>query len=183
MKIRQGLVSNSSSSSFLLFLDEIPETKEEVKELLFPGEEIFGNPFFWGSEPRGWPIDSVVDIIHADFQNATRLGEEEILEKLTSGWLTEVDPGWETWDQIRELGPRPEFEDKEAFSKWRESLEDLHKQHEKESLELARIYRKTLPYSNVVISVCYGDEDGALYSAIEHGETFRNVEHIAISHH
>ncbi|MNJ05874.1 hypothetical protein D3C73_1674930 [compost metagenome] len=29
----------------------------------------------------------------------------------------------------------------------------------------------------------YGDEDGPLYSALEHGNLFKNLYHIKISHH
>lgn len=46
MKKRNGFVSNSSSSSFLLFLDKIPESVEEVKALLFaPSETAYLNPY------------------------------------------------------------------------------------------------------------------------------------------
>ena len=44
MKIRNGFVSNSSSSSFVVAFDKKPETVEELKKLLFGEEEVYGNP-------------------------------------------------------------------------------------------------------------------------------------------
>ena len=40
MKKRLGFVSNSSSSSFIITFDKVPETVEELKELLFEDQEF-----------------------------------------------------------------------------------------------------------------------------------------------
>lgn len=40
MKIRNGFVSNSSSSSFLVPFDKVPESLEELKNLMFPDKEL-----------------------------------------------------------------------------------------------------------------------------------------------
>ena len=40
MKTRNGFVSNSSSSSFIVGFDTIPKTVEELKKLLFKNDKI-----------------------------------------------------------------------------------------------------------------------------------------------
>ena len=39
MKTRNGFVSNSSSSSFIIALDKLPENAEEMHEMLFKSKE------------------------------------------------------------------------------------------------------------------------------------------------
>jgi hypothetical protein len=81
MKIRQGLVSNSSSSSFLLFLDEIPKTKEDVKEILFPYKETFENPYDGyrlGKAPKSWPTIIVSEIIFNDIHKTRNIRKKVV---------------------------------------------------------------------------------------------------------
>jgi len=66
MKIRKGLVSNSSSSSYILFLGEkIPNTKEELSKLLnlnclLPNEKekvlSYLDKVFWAIRRRGYSL-------------------------------------------------------------------------------------------------------------------------------
>jgi hypothetical protein len=180
MKIRNGLVSNSSSSSFLLFLDKIPETKEELKELLFPNDTVFPNLYYSRGTPRGWPIEDVIEIIMEDFQKAEILTEEEVLEALISGYLEETKPSWDAWDKIPR---RPEAATEEELEEWREKWNQAWDEYKEEKLRLAKEYYKTLPQNKKVISVEYSDSDGFLHTALEHGDTFDNIDHVRISHH
>ena len=47
MKIRNGFVSNSSSSSFIVAFPEKPKSAEHVRKMMFGDETDFPNPYIW----------------------------------------------------------------------------------------------------------------------------------------
>jgi hypothetical protein len=66
VKTRRGLVSNSSNSSFLLFLKKKPRTKKEVKKLLFLNQKRFKNPYYSKrieDSSKSWSTDEIAGII------------------------------------------------------------------------------------------------------------------------
>ena len=184
MKRRSGLVSNSSSSSFLLFLDKIPETREEVKETFFPDDTVFQNPYVWDdNDIKDWPIEEVVETLFLELKDQNPLTEEQIIQELCTGWLTEVQPDWDPWDRNHRTTEFPDKGTEEEQRLWREKNDSLYNKWKKERQMLAAKYRKTLPRSNVVLVVTFSDNEGTYYAALEHGDTFRNVSHIRISNH
>jgi hypothetical protein len=184
MKRRTGLVSNSSSSSFLLFLEKVPESKLEVKNTFFPNDEVFGNPYHYGNEPRGWPIGHIVDILFQDLKDQEPLTEDEIVEEISSGWHGETDPLWEVWDKCEEeYGKFPYRGTDEEKREYHQKRNKIWAQWRKEKEDKVREFMKTLPKSNVVLHASYSDNDGTLNSALEHGDTFSNVDYLCISHH
>lgn len=50
MKMRNGFVSNSSSSSFIIAFPKKPETKEDIKSMVFGGNEAFSSPWSYMEE-------------------------------------------------------------------------------------------------------------------------------------
>jgi hypothetical protein len=80
MKIRRGLVSNSSSSSFLLFFNEVPKNKEELKEVLFPDQEFYENPYrFDDEDPENWPSIEIAEKIFNEIQKTEELSRGEAI--------------------------------------------------------------------------------------------------------
>lgn len=184
MKIRNGLVSNSSSSSFLLFLDKVPKTIEETKEMFFPNENTFDNPYpDQSSCISEWPIEKVAKTIFEDIKDQDSLTEEAILNELSHGWLKQTQPSWDPCEEENQITYPPDGHTKEELDAWNDKCEELWNKYEAERIELARKYLKTFPTKLVTLLIQYSDSDGDYFAALEHGDTFRNVQHICISHH
>ena len=65
MKIRQGFVSNSSSSSFIVLFPHAPKSAEEVKEILFSDEKLYGSPY----SDTMWDTSKVSKTLFEDIQD------------------------------------------------------------------------------------------------------------------
>ncbi len=67
MKIRNGFVSNSSSSSFIVGLPKKPESKEEVKQIVFNDENSFRYNLSY-PDPETFPTDVASEILFRGFE-------------------------------------------------------------------------------------------------------------------
>ncbi|KKK77527.1 hypothetical protein LCGC14_2852710, partial [marine sediment metagenome] len=57
MKIRQGFISNSSSSSFIVAFPKIPKNQNELQTMLFGDKESYGTPW------QNWPAQQVASTV------------------------------------------------------------------------------------------------------------------------
>jgi len=70
MKIRNGFVSNSSSSSFLVAFPRNPKNVNDVIEMIFGNEITFVHPYGDGEYyPMGYPVKQIAEIIWNDIKN------------------------------------------------------------------------------------------------------------------
>lgn len=111
MKIRNGFVSNSSSCSFTVAFPEIPRSKEEVEEMLFPnGETSYGRyevsstikvaETVWKDIQNQKPNDrdKIWEAIHGELQGAPDFTAKKFRLKKASGG-TDID--WRAYDKAR----------------------------------------------------------------------------------
>lgn len=61
MKIRNGFVSNSSSSSFVLcFPNGKPKSETALQSVIFENDTMYPNPYTFSGEPTGYPVGDVI---------------------------------------------------------------------------------------------------------------------------
>ena len=185
MKIRNGFVSNSSSSSFLISLSKIPENNIEVHKLFFQDldydKDIIG-------DDRSFPIKRLSTIIYEDIIYFNNLDEAEKLKMIKAEIVDNMIK--EKWNYKKQ-----EFEyivDKQYFivddhiQQLINDIEDKVDYDEKAFFELSEIYYKNYLENNKnskLVALSYSDNDDFINSYLEHGNHWYNVIHIKNNHH
>lgn len=162
-KVRNGFVSNSSSSSFIVEFSKDPRDIENLKEMM--GD--------CGTNPYGYAISTkeVIETVHKEImasgplEDRFKFDDWELLHDIRNN-LSETYP--EIW-VLDDNDPKLE------------QLLEMEKDHRRKMYELAS--GKSCKIEGYVYEFEYSDNDGQFWSAMEHGDIFRNVDHIRESHH
>jgi hypothetical protein len=160
LKIRTGFVSNSSSSAFVVALDEIPHSQAELRKMLFDDKQTIY---------EGFPVDQVVKTVFNDLMNQTPMEKDEVIKEFQSGYI----PGRPAFPHYDSKLPQ-----KEQNKLWRDHEKECDKYGEKVAKEFNAKNKKRFFFR-----FHYSDNDGAYGSALEHGGLFDNVPNYSISHH
>lgn len=180
MKFRTDFVTNSSSSSFIVYFDEIPQSAEEMQNMLFGPRDFFPHPF----QDINYEAEDIAKIVFNDMKDTviTKATKDEIIALLTNIFYWEVSENY-PYPEC----PNSSYNPKDAEWKEYDKLErKVLAQRDKEALRLATAeFKKQFkgkPLDKVRIFI-YGDHNGELECAMEHGDLFRRLFHIRISHH
>lgn len=157
MKTRTCFVSNSSSSSFIVFFKDTPQSVEELQTLLFDDEKELK---VFSSIPS-FPTSQIAETVFKDMENG-KAKKEDVLRSFERNYLSNfalrnIDEGYveEDWDKAEKEASR-------EAEKYYEKMTYLHGDN---------IY---------LFNYC---DDTDYQAVLEHGDIFYNLYNIQISHH
>jgi len=185
MKIRNGFVSNSSSSSFIVAFDEIPESADALQELLFGDTQeldVYGDPVptktlaqvVWNDiqaqlHKLPYSLETIADDLHNLVYWDMFYIEKEIPG--IPGCYTSRQYRKHYWEKYKEKGPERdkarEEEEKEIYANQEEAARKFLEENE----------------GKVILRFAYSDNDGDVSTTLEHGNVFQNLPHKRISNH
>ena len=180
MKIRTDFVTNSSSSSFLVFFKQEIESYEDLNGLIHCENIYEGINITFDNYTERFTTEQKQKAVWRDIQSQTPMKITEtdyclkkIYELIRGGYyLNDIFPDLE----------EREYEiltsDKDMLVTWKEHnrLTSMYAIHTAREL-IKQLVGKTVYFFE------YSDNDGYFFAEMEHGHTFTNIPHIRISHH
>ena len=168
MKIRNGFVSNSSSSSFIVAFSKKPETADDVHKMMFGGTKLRAlNYYDYNSD--------TVQISEQVFRDIKEASVKEMTKSLSCGWF---DGRVDSYEKTKHLSYQVPEERKEIDKIYN----DCDEQNDKIAANIVKKFQADNKESFFVVFE-YGDHDGAFFSIMEHGGIFDKLGHIQTSYH
>jgi hypothetical protein len=166
-KFRNGFVTNSSSSSFIVSFDKVPRTLKEVKKLLFTKDQVAYSGYY---STECFSINDVAERVYQEIETAKSRSEED-LKRDMDGYF---DDAPDYCEYTRGL----DYKSKEYKVAYERFIKD-HAEYIDKKYNAFMEKNK----DKVVLTLNFSDNNGPLESAIEHGDLFNRLPHIKVSHH
>lgn len=190
MKVRQGFVSNSSSSSFIIAIPKGMQINlENIFYIVFPetmkNKKDINNKSFGYFENNGISAVQAAQIITSDLEYEQPNDMEKIKEAI-DGY---IDSSRIAPDILTKAGAIPKYPESSWKLPLEESLAVLNKycdEHDEWTTKMFNIFKEKNMDCDVYV-LEYSDESGSINAAMEHAGVFDEMiktgTAISISHH
>ena len=105
MKIRNGFVSNSSSSSFVVAWQKKPKTIEDINRFLFGTQTEYPNPYAWDGRPDGYPVNTVSTWLLSSMKWGKKEARKSLTDDFGSNFSYLLSQAAEKYRNSFTLGP------------------------------------------------------------------------------
>ncbi len=207
MKIRNGFVSNSSSSSFILKLPFYPESYDDMRKILLGDTDPL---VICNYDDEAYPTKMVVDIIYKDVVREIGPTKKKSIEHVDiASEIYVSEYSLDDYDEKVKREYRIEyFELKKEFRKIEKEKEEMLRSSEMFNKDFSSRWKASEKYrdksdiigdkmkdiivksikeasvsTDIFITLSYSDNDGSMMSFIEHGNVLDPITVVKISHH
>ena len=163
MKTRNGFVSNSSSSSFIVAFPFLPKSIKAIKEMLFKYDKHFY--YLYDCEHlQKWSINKVCKAIREQLKGQKPNDTDNIIKAFQGGWHDDIVD----FDDYKLPDGKCDWETIGVVSE-----KIAHNRADNFLMAHPKKYIYTFEFA----------DDTDFGAALEHGDTFENVRSIRISRH
>jgi hypothetical protein len=186
MKIRNGFVSNSSSSSFIIAVPKDVHSLHDFHKLMFQEQTMFVNPFCNEHSTPCWDSYVISQIVWREVSEWDDKNKLELVDEYCQGWTDESEQAEQKAAAEFGLsgctcgGCLRDFYDSGVDR--RKIWDRASAIYRELATERVNAFVADNPDCKFYV-VEYSDNDGELWSAMEHGDTFINIPHLKVSKH